>query len=118
MADAITTDTVTAGGNGKDGTVPVRGADGLPLVELLGRTNESVVGLGQQKRPARMTSTTAPPRKRSALTSADATIRLGGTGLHGTGVGLGVDGMSLLELLGRVNEIQLRRGPTPTSAST
>jgi len=45
---------LTVGGSGTDGTVSVLGADGLPLVELLARPNESVLGIGQKGRPARI----------------------------------------------------------------
>jgi hypothetical protein len=46
--------TVRVGGNGVNGTVSVLGADGQPLLELLGRPSESVMGLGQRNRPARL----------------------------------------------------------------
>jgi len=46
--------TLRLGGNGVNGTVSVRGTDGQPLVELLGRSNESVIGLGQANRPGRI----------------------------------------------------------------
>jgi hypothetical protein len=42
------------GGNGVSGTVSVLGSDGQPVIELLGRENESVIGLGRPKRPARI----------------------------------------------------------------
>ena len=42
------------GGAGANGTVSVRGKDGQPLVELLGRDNEAVIGLGQSGRPGRI----------------------------------------------------------------
>ena len=42
------------GGNGQNGTVSVRGKDGQPLVELLGRDNEAAIGAGQTGRPARI----------------------------------------------------------------
>jgi len=45
---------VRVGGNGVNGTVSVLGADGQPLLELLGRPSESVLGLGQRNRPARL----------------------------------------------------------------
>jgi hypothetical protein len=45
---------VRAGGNGVNGTVSVRGADGQPLVEMLGGNTESVIGVGQQNRTGRM----------------------------------------------------------------
>jgi len=46
--------TVRVGGGGVNGTVSVLGADGQPLLELLGRPTESVMGLGQRNRPARL----------------------------------------------------------------
>lgn len=46
--------TLQLGGSGTNGTVSVRGKDGQPLVELLGRDNESVIGLGQSNRPGRI----------------------------------------------------------------
>jgi hypothetical protein len=46
--------TLRIGGNGANGTVSVLGADGQPLLELLGRGNESVMGLGQVNRPGRI----------------------------------------------------------------
>jgi hypothetical protein len=45
---------IRVGGNGSNGTVSVLGADGQPLLELLGRSNECVMGLGQKNRPARI----------------------------------------------------------------
>jgi hypothetical protein len=43
--------------NGTKGVVSVRGKDGQPLVELLGRDNESVIGVGSPM-------TVAPARRR------------------------------------------------------
>jgi hypothetical protein len=46
--------TFRIGGSGVNGTVSVVGADGQPLLELLGRATECVMGLGQGKRPGRI----------------------------------------------------------------
>jgi hypothetical protein len=48
------TATVRAGGAGANGTVSVRGKDGAPLVELLGRDAEAAIGVGQANRPGRI----------------------------------------------------------------
>jgi hypothetical protein len=46
--------TARIGGNGVNGTLSVLGADGKPLLELLGGPGESAMGLGQRDRPARI----------------------------------------------------------------
>jgi hypothetical protein len=56
-------DNIILGGNGADGSVSVHGKDGQALVELLGRDNEAVIGIGQagagseQKTPRRRSGT-------------------------------------------------------------
>lgn len=45
---------VRAGGAGVNGVVSVRGADGMPLAELLAFPGEGVLGLGQANRPGRI----------------------------------------------------------------
>jgi hypothetical protein len=46
--------TVVVGGGNVAGTVSVHGADNAPSVELLSLPTESVIGIGQQGRPARI----------------------------------------------------------------
>lgn len=67
---------VRAGGNGSNGTVSVLGADGLPLVELLGRANESVIGLGQRNRPGRVSLFDGQQREAIKLDAAAGDILL------------------------------------------
>jgi hypothetical protein len=43
-----------AGGDGVNGVVSVRGADNMPLAELLALPDEGVLGLGQANRPGRI----------------------------------------------------------------
>lgn len=102
--------TVVVGGDGTDGTVSVRGSDGQPLVELLGRSNEAVIGLGQKSRPARLTMYNGNAQPTVNLSTADATLALGGSGINGTVSVRGADGQPLVELLGRDNECVIGLG--------
>ena len=105
MPDIIT------GGNGTDGKVSVRGKDGQPLVELLGRDNECVIDAGQGgNRPARLTMYNGQGQQTVNLSTADATLRLGGSPTNGTVSVLGKDGKPLVELLGRDNECVIGAG--------
>jgi hypothetical protein len=58
----------------------VHGKDGQPLVELLGRENESVIGAGQKARPGRLSMYAGNGQNTVNLTTANATLTLGGVG--------------------------------------
>jgi hypothetical protein len=68
--------TVRVGGNGVNGTVSVLGADGQPMLELLGRPTESVMGLGQRNRPARLSLYDANQREALRLDAKTGDIML------------------------------------------
>lgn len=64
------------GGNGANGTVSVRAADGEPLLELLGRPDECVMGLGQKNRPGRISMYGANQQEALRLDAATGDILL------------------------------------------
>ena len=97
-------DILVLGSAAANGTVSVRGKDGQPLVELLGRDNECVIGAGQKGRPGRLTMYDVNGQQTVNLATADAHLTLGGGGANGSVSVLGKDGQPLVELLGRDNE--------------
>jgi hypothetical protein len=102
--------TLILGSNGVSGTVSVRGADGQPLAELLGRDNEAAIGAGNQNRPGRFSLFNGAALNTVNLTAADATLTLGGNSVNGTVSVRGADGQPLVELLGRDNECVIGLG--------
>ena len=103
-------DNIILGGNGADGSVSVHGKDGQPLVELLGRDNEAVVGAGNKGRPGRLSMYDGAGGNTVNLTTADASLVLGGSGTDGRVSVHGKDGQPLVELLGRDNEAVIGLG--------
>jgi hypothetical protein len=77
----------------------VRGADGLPLAELLAFPNEGVLGLGQPNRPGRI-STFGATGEAVRIEAASASVRAGGSGTNGIVSVRGKDGQPLVEMLG------------------
>jgi len=103
-------ESIILGGSNTNGTVSVCGKDGQPLVELLGRDNESVIGAGQKGRPGRLTMYNANGQQTVNLSTTDAHLTLGGSGTNGTVSVLGKDGQPLVELLGRDQECVIGLG--------
>jgi hypothetical protein len=103
-------ESVVVGGSGANGTVSVRGKDGQPLVELLGRDDEAVIGAGQTGRPGRLSMYNGAGQNTVNLTTADAALVLGGGGVGGTVSVRGKDGQPLVELLGRDDEAVIGLG--------
>jgi hypothetical protein len=63
--------TVVVGGGNVAGTVSVRGADNQPSVEMLSLAAESVLGIGQQKRPGRISLYNASAQEVVSVVTAD-----------------------------------------------
>jgi hypothetical protein len=98
------------GGGGADGTVSVLGRDGQPLVQLLARDTESVIGAGQTSRPGRLSMYDGKGQNTVSLTTADASLSLGGNNVPGTISVLGRDGQPLVQLLARDTESVIGAG--------
>lgn len=79
----LVTDQIVVGGHGTSGVVSTRGTDDVPQVELLARSAESVIGVGNTGRPGRLTMYDGQARPTVKLTTADATLILGETGVSG-----------------------------------
>ncbi len=108
--DVIIADTLILGSGNANGTVSVRGKDGQPLIELLARDDEAVIGVGQKGRPGRLTMYNATQHQSVDLNAKTGRLQLGGGGLDGAVSVLGADGEPLVELLGKPDECVIGLG--------
>ena len=88
--------------------ISVHGKDGQPLVELLGRENESVIGAGQKARPGRLSMYAGNGQNTVNLTTANATLTLGGAGADGTVSVHGKDGQPRRRCCGKGSSLARR----------
>jgi hypothetical protein len=95
---------VTSGGNGTNGTVSVFGKDNQPLIQLLGRDAECIIGAGQKTRPGRLTMYDGSGNQIVNLTTANAHFALGGAGQNGRVSVYGADGQPMVELIAAASE--------------
>jgi hypothetical protein len=109
------TDTLFAGGEGKNGRITARGNDDLPLAELIAGDAEAVVAAGQSKgRPGRLTLYDGAGATAINVTAANAHAVVGGGSGNGRVTAAGKDGRPLAELIAADEEaIIAAGGPAP-----
>lgn len=103
-------DTLILGSATANGTVSVRGKDGQPLVELLGRDSEAVIGAGQKGRPGRLTMYNGAQQQTVNLLAGTARLEIGGGSVAGAVSVRGPDGQPQVEMLALANESVLGAG--------
>lgn len=101
---------IISGGSGANGKASVVGKDGTPLAELLAFDNEAVIGAGNRNRPGRLTMYNGAAQNTVNLTTADAKLTLGTSGVNGQVSVRGKDGTPLAELLAFDNEAVIGAG--------
>ncbi len=103
-------DTLILGSAAANGTVSVRGKDGQPLVELLGRDSEAVIGAGQKGRPGRLTMYNGAQQQTVNLSAGTARLEIGGGSVAGAVSVRGPDGQPQVEMLALPAESVLGAG--------
>lgn len=87
---------LTVGGHKAEGRISVLGADGSPVFEAYGTDEESLIGLGRETQPARLSMFDGEGREAVKLSGASATVAAGGDGVGGTVAVYGADDIPTL----------------------
>jgi hypothetical protein len=96
--------TLVTGGHGKNGALSVRDKKAKEAIRVAVTETEAVINFGRTDRPARVRLFGSKKKETVKLTASDATLVLGGNGVHGKVSVLGKSGDPVFEAFGTDDE--------------